>query len=125
LLRHAVAIVVGYLCFGLASASVFAFTGHDPHLRPSWGFAFSSTLAGMIFAGGAGFLAAIISPFGSRASRHLALAMAILALMFAAIEWSRGSIWSELTVVFLIAPCAAIGGWVYDRRGIAAHRKDA
>jgi hypothetical protein len=119
LLRHAAAVVAGYVCFGLASATVFTYTGHDPHVRPTWAFAFSSTLAGMIFAAAAGYLAAVISPLGSRASRHLALAMATLALVFAAIEWSRGSIWSELTVAFLIAPCAAIGGWIHERRGIA------
>jgi hypothetical protein len=103
--RHVAGVVVGYLFFGITSVLLFRVSGFDPEAAAPLWFMALSTLAGIVFAGAAGFFASIISPFGSRAAWHLAAVVAAIGVVFLVTQWSRGAIWSEVvTILVLGAP---------------------
>jgi hypothetical protein len=114
--RHFVGVIAGYLFFGLASAALLGASGVDPRLSPTFGIALLTIFAGIVFAVAAGFFASIVSPFGSRAARHLAIVMAVFAAIFAVAEWRTGSVWSQIVTIFVLAPSALIGGINEERR---------
>lgn len=55
-MRSLIAIVVGYLVFGINSAILFAASGQDPHLFPTPGFLVCSIVYGAAVAALGGYL---------------------------------------------------------------------
>jgi hypothetical protein len=113
MVRSVAAVVVGYLIFGVSSGLLFRLSGRDPHLVPSTGFLVFSIAYGMAFAMAGGFAAASIAT-RQRTLHALAVAGMIAVTSFAAliVEWGAGSVWSQLTTLVLMAPAAAIGGYL-------------
>jgi hypothetical protein len=115
-MRSLAAVVAGYLVFGVSSAILFGVSGQDPHLLPGAGFLVCSLLYGAAFAGFGGYLAARLAPV--RPMLHAAIVaglIAAIALASMIVEWHAGSVWSELVVLFAVAPAAAVGGWLRTR----------
>lgn len=114
--RSIVAVVAGYLVFGISSAALFAATGRDPHVFPSIGFLVGSVVYGCAVAAAGGYLAARLAD--RRGLLHAGVVAAIIggiAIASMIIDWRAGSVWSEVTVVGLMAPSALAGGYVRTR----------
>jgi hypothetical protein len=111
--RSVAAVVAGYLIFAVSSGLLFRLSGRDPHLAPATGFLVFSIAYGMAFALAGGFVAASIAT-RQRTLHALAVAGMIAVTAFAAliVEWGAGSLWSQLTTLVLMAPAAAIGGYL-------------
>ena len=117
--RSVLAIVAGYLVFGVSAALLFGLSGQDPHTVPSVQFAVISITYGVLFAGLAGFVAASLSRARPRFHAGiLASIIAAIALLSLALQFRAGSIWSELATLFLMAPAALIGGQLRGRHSV-------
>jgi hypothetical protein len=117
MIRSISAIVAGYVVFGASSALLFATSGHDPHLMPGAGFLVGSIVYGAGFSMLAGYLSARLAP--TRPLAHaaaLAALVGVIALASMVVEWHAGSIWSELVVIFFLAPSALLGGYLRTTR---------
>jgi hypothetical protein len=115
-MQSVIAIVAGYLVFGISSAILFRVSGQDPHLLPSPGFLVCSVAYGTAFAAAGGYLAARLAP--RRPLFHAAIVAALLgvgALAAILLERGAGSIWSQLLVLFLMTPAALGGGYLRVR----------
>lgn len=115
-MQSVIAIIAGYLVFGVSSAILFRVSAQDPHLLPTPGFFVCSVAYGTAFAATGGYLAARLAP--SRPLLHAAILASLLAvgaLVAIAVERSAGSIWSQLLVLFLMTPAALGGGYLRVR----------
>jgi hypothetical protein len=115
-MRSVIAVVAGYLVFGVSSAILFRVSGQDPHLLPGPGFLLCSLAYGAAFAASGGYLAARLAP--RRPMLHAGVVAALLtlgAVGSAAADWSAGSIWSQALVLFVMAPAALAGGYLRTR----------
>jgi hypothetical protein len=115
-MQSVIAIVAGYLVFGVSSAILFRVGGQDPHLLPTPGFLLCSVAYGTAFAAAGGYLAARLAP--RRPLTHAAILAALLAagaLAAIALERSAGSIWSQLLVLVVMTPAALGGGYLRVR----------
>lgn len=113
ILRHVVAVLVGYLLFAGASVALFALSHRDAHARQDWVFVAFSIVYGLIAAILAGYLASVIG--GDRRLRHartLALAIAAVAIVSMLSRPGQGALWSQLASLFLFAPSVLLGGWL-------------
>ena len=127
MVRSILAVLVGYLTFGVSAFLLFQLSGQDPQVVPELRFFVFSILYGIGFAMLAGYLAASIAR--SVEVRHAAAVAAILGLLSSLSiilkltapqpEWSAGigAIWSDLSVLLLMAPAAVVGGYLRQRRG--------
>ena len=116
-MRPFLAIIVGYLVFGLSAVLLFQLAHVDPHQQPGVGFMIGSTLYGIVFAGAAGYVAARIA-----GKRELAIAgavagiIAFLALISILAQPGLPTYWSQLAAMILMAPAAVVGGWMRTRK---------
>ena len=114
--RSVIAVVVGYLVFGVSAVVLFEVSGVDPKATPSVPFAILSTCYGMAFAGAAGFVTATIAARSElRHGATVAGVIAVLATLSLVIERSAGSVWSQIASLVLMAPAAVAGGYVRYR----------
>jgi hypothetical protein len=117
MLRSIAGVAAGYLVFALSAVLLFQVSGQDPKSFPELWFLVGSTLYGIAFATLGGFVAAVIA--GRRPALHAIVVAAIigaLALVSLIASLGRGSVWSEIAVLFFMTPAAAIGGFIRDRR---------
>jgi len=122
LLRSILAIASGHVLLTAAAALLHAISGRDPRRPADASFLILSTGAGVLFALVGGYLAAWLA--GRRPFLHAAILAAALAIeAFASIvAWPAGStIKSPLATILVIAPSAALGGWIRAVRGPESH----
>jgi peptidoglycan/LPS O-acetylase OafA/YrhL len=112
-LRHAAAVLIGYLLFALSAAALFALAHRDPHVPQDAAFVGFSLVYGVLAAMLAGYVAASIGR-GRPVShaRTLSLAIAAVAIVSLLSRPGGGAIWSQLASLFLFAPSALVGGWL-------------
>ena len=111
MLKSILAVVAGYLVFGVSAALLFRFAGQAPHAEVPLAFMVWTTVYGMVFALVAGYVAAALAP--SRPRRHaviVAVLIAASALGSLVASPAGTSRWSQVTSLVCIAPCAALGG---------------
>ena len=117
LLRSVVAVLIGYLVFAVSAFALFRLAGQAPHAAASVPFMLVSIASGIVFALIGGYLAGWIA--GRRPRAH-AMAMAALLAVGAgvslALTFGHGAIWSQVAALTLMAPGAALGGWLRARR---------
>jgi len=115
-MRVLAAVVTGYVIFAISAALLFQFTGHDPHITPGLGFGIFSVLYGIFFAGLGGYIAERIVP-GTRAfpGMWVGCIIAVGALASLVAESGKGSTWSEISALALMAPAACAGGFIGRR----------
>jgi len=118
LLRSVIAVLVGYIVFAASAYAVFRLSGQAAHAEASAPFMLVSIASGIVFALAGGYVAAWIA---GRHPRVHGMAVAALLALGAAVSLvstlGRGSIWSQVAALTLMAPSAALGGWLRARVG--------
>jgi hypothetical protein len=110
MLRSAGAVAAGYMVFGASGFLLFQLSGLDPHQPAPIGFKIASVIWGCVFALVAGWLTARVA--GTRPVVHAAVLAVLIALgALASIAARPGAaLWSQLSALALMAPCAWLGG---------------
>ena len=116
-LRSVLAVLVGYFVFALSAFAFFRLSGRPPHEPAPMPFMLASTAVGMLFASLGGFVAAWLagrSPFAHGAA--VAAVVALGAAISLVGTLGSGAIWSQVTALAFMAPCAVLGGWLRSRQ---------
>ena len=115
--RSVIAVIVGYLTFALSAFAFFQISGQPPHQAAPAPIMIGSVAFGMVFALLGGYVAAWLAR--RRPLAHSVAVAAVLALA-AAISllntMGKGAVWSQVAALVLMAPCAALGGWLRKRQ---------
>ena len=110
-MRVVLAVITGYLIFAISSALLFQFSGHDPRVMPGLAFGVFSVAWGMAFAGLGGYLAPRIAKRATWMPGVLVgCVIAVGAIVSLCFEAGKGSIWSQVAAIVLMAPAAGFGG---------------
>lgn len=117
MLRSAGAVAAGCIVFGASGFLLFQLSGIDPHQPAPINFKIASVIWGCVFALVAGWLTARIA--GKRPVVHAAVLAVLIALgALASIAARPGdAMWSQLSALALMAPCAWLGGRIASTRG--------
>ena len=106
-------VIAGYLIFGISGGILFRATGVDPHEPAPVLFIVLSTLYGAFFAAAGGFVAAWIAGRSEmKHARALGILIGVTALVSLLAMLSKGSIWSQIATICVMAPSAVVGGRV-------------
>ena len=115
--RSAVAVLIGYIVFASSAFAVFYLADQKAHAVASVPFMLLSVACGVVFAAIGGYVAALIA--GRKPFAH-GVAMALLLALGAAVSLAstlgHGAIWSQIAALALMAPAAALGGWIRERQ---------
>ena len=117
MLRSVVAVVTGYLLFGLSAFAFFSLSGHDPHAPASAPFMVISVVYGLVFSVAGGYVAALIA--GRLEIEHAFAVATLVAAIGAAsyiAEAPGESKWTQLSAILIIAPVAILGGYLRRRQ---------
>jgi peptidoglycan/LPS O-acetylase OafA/YrhL len=112
-MKSILAVLLGYLVFGVSAVLLFQVAGVDPRQEPDLGFRIWSTLYGVLFALAGGYLAARIA--GKREIAHasaVAGIVAVIATISLIVQPGHGSLWSQIAALGFMAPAAILGGAV-------------
>lgn len=115
-LRSIGSVILGYAVFALSAFAFFRLTGQAPHAQAPLFIMITSILVGIVAAFAGGYVAARLA--GRRPAAHGLAVAAILAIGATASLVStlgQGAIWSQVAALVLMAPSAALGGWVRAR----------
>jgi multisubunit Na+/H+ antiporter MnhE subunit len=115
MLRSIGAVAAGYFIFGSSGLLLFQLSGQDPHDPAPLNFKLASIIWGCVFALVAGWLTARIAP--KRPATHAAILAALIALgaVVSLVASPPGAIWSQVSALVLMAPCAWLGGRIAAR----------
>jgi len=115
-MRTAIGVIAGYIFFALGAVVIFAVSGRDPHASAELGFMIASTIGGMVSALIAGLMAsAIARRRDGRPALILAGLIALVALISMFTMRAGGDRWTTIATLLFMAPCAVVGGIIYDR----------
>ena len=109
MIRTLVAVLAGYLVFGISAGLLFNVTRHNPKVWPGAGFAILATVYGMVFAYLGGWVASAIA--NRNPGRHAWMVTATIvtiAILSMILQASSASIWSEVAAVVFMAPAAGL-----------------
>ncbi len=123
-MKSVLAVLVGYLVFGISAVLLFQLAGVNPHQQPSLGFRIGSTVYGVLFALLAGYTAARIA--GKNEIKHavgVACILALLAGISIIAQPGLESHWSQVSALVFMTPAALIGGWLRARQSKEAGPK--
>ena len=115
--RSVIAVIVGYLIFAVSAFAFFQISGQPPHQSAPVPIMIGSIAFGMAFALLGGFVAAWLArrrplAHGVAVGTVLALGAAISLLN----TMGKGAVWSQVSALVLMAPCAVLGGWLRLRQ---------
>jgi hypothetical protein len=115
MLRSVGAVAAGYLIFGVSAALLFQLSGQEPHDAATLAFKVASVVWGGVFALVAGWLTARVA--GKRPATHAAVVAALIATgaIVSLAAHPSGAIWSQVSAIAVMAPCAWLGGLVSRR----------
>lgn len=112
-MKSALAVLIGYLVFGVSSVLLFWLSGVDPRQQPEIGFRIGSTIYGVFFAFLAGYVAARMA--GKKEIKHATAVACILAVIATAsliAQPGHRSLWSQIAVLGFMVPATVLGGVV-------------
>lgn len=111
MIRTLLAVLAGYLVFGISAGLLFGVSGRNPKQWHGILFAALSTLYGMCFAFLGGWLAAKLAVRNpARHSLMVAVTIVTIAVVSAVLQAREASLWTEVCTVLFMAPAAAIAG---------------
>ena len=119
--RSIVSVIIGYLIFALTAFGLFQISGRPPHqAAPLW-FMLGTVIYGCVFALIGGYVAAWLCK--RRPLAH-GIAVAIVLALGAGVSLlstlGKGAVWSQVAALALMAPSAALGGWLRAKKVITA-----
>jgi len=109
MMRSVVAVIAGYLVFGISAVLIFQLGGIQPHEPASLTFMIISSALGVLAAIASGYVAARLAPQNPTGHGFLVgllIAAGAIASMF---DPSAGTRWSQIAALVLMAPGAVIG----------------
>jgi len=115
--RSVLAVLCGYLVFALSAFAFFVLSGQAPHQAAPLSVMLSSVAVGMLFALLGGYLAAWLAkrqPFAHGVAVAVVVAIGAALSLFATV--GHGAIWSQVSALVLMVPCAVFGGWLRARQ---------
>jgi surface polysaccharide O-acyltransferase-like enzyme len=115
--KSVLAVLVGYLVFGISAILLFQVAGVDPQQEPQFGFRIWSTLYGVFFALAGGYIAARIA--GKKEVTHasaVACILAVIATVSLIAQPGHGLLWSQIAALGFMTPAAILGGVVRARQ---------
>jgi len=116
MLRWILAVITGYLVFAISAALFYQVTGQNPHTVPTILSGIVGVLYGMVIAAMAGFVAARFAPRGKLiASASVGGIIAAGVAVSLIREGPESSLWSQLSLLLLIAPATYVGGILYRK----------
>jgi hypothetical protein len=118
-MRAFLAILVGYLVFGVSAVLLFQLARVDPRQQPGVDFMIGSTIYGIVFAVAAGYASARIA--GKRELLHAGIVAGIIALLALISIFAQPGLptyWSQIAAIVFIAPAAIFGGWLRARQAL-------
>jgi hypothetical protein len=113
LLRSIGAVIIGYMVFALSTLAFFQLSGQAPHAEAPPGTMLTSIVVGIAAAIAGGYIAALLA--GRKPAAHglaVAALLAIGATLSLVSTLGHGAIWSQISALALMAPSAALGGWI-------------
>jgi hypothetical protein len=114
------AVIAGYLLFAVSAFLFFRLSGQAPHAAAAPAVMAGSIGVGVVAAFAGGFAAARLA--GRKPLAH-GLAVAAVIALGASVSLAgtigHGAIWSQVAALLLMAPAAAIGGWMAKSSGKA------
>jgi surface polysaccharide O-acyltransferase-like enzyme len=116
-MKSVLAVLVGYLVFGVSAILLFTVAGVDPRQEPELGFRIWSTVYGVFFALAGGYIAARIA--GKKEITHasaVACILAFLATVSLIVQPGHGSLWCQIAALGFMTPAAILGGIVRARQ---------
>jgi hypothetical protein len=111
--RSVIAVIIGYAIFALSAFVFFQISGQPPHAVAPTPIMLASIAFGTVFALLGGYVAAWLA--GRQPLAHGVAVAAVLglgAVISLVNTLGTGSVWSQTAALTLMAPCAAIGGWL-------------
>jgi hypothetical protein len=110
-MKSILAVLVGYLVFGVSAIILFQIAGVDPRQEPEIGFRIWSTVYGAFFAFVGGYVAARLA--GKKEVTHasaVACMLAVIAAVSLVAQPGHGSLWSQIAALGFMTPAAVLGG---------------
>ena len=119
--RSIVSVIIGYLIFALTAFGLFQISGRPPHqAAPLW-FMLGTVIYGCVFALIGRYVAAWLCK--RRPLAH-SIAVAIVLALGAGVSLlstlGKGAVWSQVAALALMAPSAALGGWLRAKKVVTA-----
>ena len=116
-MKSVLAVLTGYLVFGVSAIIFFQIAGVDPQQEPELGFRIWSTAYGVFFALVGGYVAAHIA--GTKEVIHasaVACVLAFLATVSLIVQPGHASLWSQIAALGFMTPAAILGGVIRARQ---------
>lgn len=116
MLRSILGVVLGYAVFAASGFALFQLTGQPPHGEAPVPFMVGAIAYGVAFAILGGYLSGWIA--GRRPVAHAAVVAVIMALGATAslvATLGKGTVWSQVSAIAVMAPAAVSGGWLRRR----------
>lgn len=112
-MKSVLAVLAGYLVFGISAIILFQIADVDPRQEPAIGFRLWSTVYGVFFALLSGYVAARLA--GKKEIAHasaVACILAVIATISLVAQPGHGSLWSQIAALGFMTPAAILGGVV-------------
>jgi hypothetical protein len=113
------AVVAGYFVFAVSAVLLFQLSGQEPHAEAPLTFKIATVIWGAVFALVGGWLAAHVSV--RRPATHAGAVAALIALgaIVAIAARPSDALWSQLSALIVMAPCAWLGGVLASKRRVS------
>jgi hypothetical protein len=110
MLRSIAAVAAGYFIFAVSAVLLFQLSGQAPHADAPLAFKIAAAVWGAVFALVAGWLTGHVSV--RKPAAHAAAVAVVIALGAIVSIAARPSdaLWSQLSALVVMAPCAWLGG---------------
>ena len=115
MMRSIASVIAGYFIFAVSAGLLFQLSGVDPHTKPGTPFMVISIIYGCVFAASGGYVTSLIArQYEIKHSIALAILMAAIATI--GLFSVQGAHWTEIATIFVMAPCAIIGGFLRKKK---------
>jgi hypothetical protein len=109
--RSIVAVIAGYLVFGLSAAVLFGVTSVDPHSPASMTFMVASTIYGTIFAALGALVATKIAPSNPHIHAFVVAGLIDLSAIISMLASpGEGAMWSQIATIAFMSTAAILVG---------------
>jgi hypothetical protein len=113
MVRSIIAVVAGYLVFGISAAVLFNVSGMDPHAAASMPFMIGTTIYGIVFAALGAFVATKLAPNNPHIHAFVVAALIDLGAIASLVLQPAGdSMWSQIATIAFMSTAAIVVGLI-------------